>query len=65
MKEYKEAIQASVSLEDRKKNLGICIWEAFGTTFGQINLSKLQYPSLEKGDNHNIYIIRLLGTRMR
>ena len=46
--------------EWEEENFGICIWEAFGAIFGQINLSKLPFPPLENGDNHNICIIRIL-----
>ena len=57
MNEYEEAIQASLSLENGKKeNYRICIWDTFETIFGQINLSKLPFPLLENGNNHNIYI---------
>lgn len=57
MNEYEEAIQGSLSLENGKKeNHRICIWDTFETIFGQINLSKLPFPLLENGDNHNIYI---------
>lgn len=43
-----------------EEDFGICIWVAFGAMFGQISLSKIQFLPLKNGDDHNIYIIRVL-----